>query len=243
MTSQCLSLKNLVPCLVITQVFSCFLIFLMFGLKRKKSGATLPSTWPPRPPRTPTPTRPLWTEGGLASKSWFGWILWRTPACDFQQNYAFGFWCLDPARGQEQPTFEGKPFEYTYTWQFSNPLSGLSSDITSSRTSLYFEWWWSKFLNTYYVRMYTWFYFTGIKGCFYFQAVVVGFTFTTFTHPVANLVHSGGISLHLFWQEPVLSDHFFSFCFFHQITCFDVFVPYYWVLWSHRGSQGFWKWP
>ena len=26
------------------------------------------------------------------------------------QNYAFGFWCLDPARGQEQPTFEGKPF-------------------------------------------------------------------------------------------------------------------------------------
>ena len=27
MTSQCLSLKNLVPCLVITQVFSCFLIF------------------------------------------------------------------------------------------------------------------------------------------------------------------------------------------------------------------------
>ena len=127
MTSQCLSLKNVVPCLVITQVFSCLLIFLTFGLKRTKSGATLPSTRTPRPPRTPTPTRPLWTEEGLASKWCFVWILWRMPACDFQQNYAFCFWCLDPVQGQEQPTFEGKPFNIC-TLRFSNPLSGLSSD-------------------------------------------------------------------------------------------------------------------
>ena len=61
-----------------------------------------------------------------------------------------------------------------------------------------------------------------------------------------SLGHFGGIFQHFWQQEPVLCDHYYSFCFIYQMSnqvsiekswnCNGNlhwrFVPYYWVLWK-----------